>query len=440
MTVTEITKLLKKEMEPAYGCTGPTAYALATSCCKPYITAPPERIEIYVSPSFLKMGFGVATPGTSQPGIEIAAALGLISGDYTQGMQVLRSSTSDDMEKANELMQKGIIHILCDREKTGVYVRAVVTTGNESVIAVVEHTHDGVSLIEVNGQEKFRAVLTELRIEEQSEKFTLEEIFSYVRDVSTADLYFLVEGYKLNLKLAEDGLKNKFGLMSGRAYLTKYWKDRGIPDDLFEHPMDYLPDSISERSKVLVAAASDARMGGSRLPAMAAMGDGNQGITALIPVGTVAEMMKTSDDRCIRALALSCLLLFYVKMNIGRAAAFCLCAIAASAGSVGGIAYLYGLSEKQISAAVKNAISPLTGMLCDGAKNACALKMAIATSTAFMAVDLAEADVQVGYYDGVANNSLPDTVACITRIANNSMEMLDKFMVDEILKKSDPSM
>ncbi|RGZ00454.1 L-serine ammonia-lyase, iron-sulfur-dependent, subunit alpha [Clostridium sp. AM58-1XD] len=303
--------------------------------------------------------------------------------------------------------------------------------------AVVEHTHDGVSLIEVNGKKILEKNISfEENQDLELESLRLEEIFSYVNTADTRELHFLLDGYKMSLELAEDGIVQGFGLKSGRAYLSEVYGDH-VPADLYEHPMNYLPDDLPTRARILVAAASDARMGGSRLPAMAAMGDGNQGLTAMIPVGTAAEFLGKNEDETIRALALSCLMLFYVKIHIGRAAAFCLCAIAASAGAAAGLAYLMGASEKQLKAAVKNSISPLCGMLCDGAKNACALKMAIASSTAISAVTLAFKDVECGFYDGVADDTLEQTVSCITDIAAGSMDMLDKAMVDEILKKSE---
>lgn len=437
MTHEELRTLLQTEMVPALGCTGPTAYALATACCRPYLTAAPTQIDIHVSPAFLKIGFGVATPGTTRPGIEIAAAIGLIAGDHTLGMQVLKPATPEDMEQADRLADQGIIHILCAEGKAGVYVRAEVSTPREQVVAVVEHTHDGISLIEVNGVPVFQQTLTAAQAAEEGPvSLRLEEIFDYVHQEDPAQLRFLLDGYRMNLALAEDGLKSGFGLASGRAYLRQYWTGRSIPADLFEHPMDYLPDTLPERSRVLVAAASDGRMGGSRLPAMAAMGDGNQGLTATIPVGVAAELMQASEEEACRALALSCLMLFYVKLRIGRAAAFCLCAIAAAAGAAAGVGYLKGLSAQQLKAAVKNVISPLAGMLCDGAKNGCALKMAIASSSALSAVDLAAAGVEMGYYDGVCDDTLEDTVACISGIATRSMEALDGYMVDEIVKKA----
>lgn len=438
MTNSELSGLLKKEMLPALGCTGPTAYALATACCRPFLTAPVKEVKIYVSPAFLKIGFGVATPGTTEPGIGIAAAIGLTGGDYRLGMQVLQPVTDEDITLAREMVQSGLIQVLCAWEKQGVYVRAEVRTENELAIAVVEHTHDGISLIEVNGEKKYTATISaEEKLEDNPDSLTLEDIFRYVRTVDTSDIRFLADGYTMNLALAEDGLKHQFGLRSGRAILAEYWQSRGVPGDLYERPMDYLPDGIQDRAKVLVSAASDARMGGSRLPAMAAMGDGNQGLTAMLPVGAAADLLGDSEEQKIRALALSCLMLFYIKMHIGRASAFCLCAIAASAGVAAGIGYLKGMDEPQICGAVKNVISPLAGMLCDGAKNACALKMAIAASTAITSIDLAASNVETSYFDGVSDDTLENTVSCITKIATQSMELLDHCMVDGILEKSE---
>ena len=169
---------------------------------------------------------------------------------------------------------------------------------------------------------------------------------------------------------------------------------------------------------------------------MTATGSGNQGLTLLLPIGAAADAMHVSDLKKARAMALGALMLFYVKMHTGRAAAMCLCAIAASAGVAAGYGYLRDLSESQIKASVKNVISPLAGMLCDGAKNACALKMAIAAESALQAVELAAEGVEANAYDGVCQDTLEDTVKTITRIANESMLMMDDYMVKAILEKN----
>lgn len=432
------TDLLRKEMVPALGCTGPTAYALASACCRPYVTSTPEDIKVYVSPGFLKIGFGVATPGTSRPGIEVPTALGLIGGDWQLGLSVLDPCTPGDMDAALAMVDSGIIHVLCAEDKLGIYIRCEVKTAHETVLAVVEGTHDGVALISVDGEIKFQG--PQITLEEAADlpdPFRIEDAFEYVNTVNTDELRFLLDGYRMNIALAEDGLRQGFGLKSGRAFLEKSLAGQPRPADLFENPLAYLPKDSKTRAQILVAGASDARMGGSRLPAMAAMGDGNQGLTAIIPVGVEAELTGRSEEDMIRALALSCLALFYVKLNIGRESSFCLCSIAASSGVAAGISWLRGMTEAQICAAVKNTISPLCGMLCDGAKNACALKMAIASDVAYTGVDLASADVECGFYDGVADDTLPNTVQCVAALATDSLELLDKSMVRQIIQKTE---
>jgi len=437
MTREGITRMLKKEMVPALGCTGPTAYALAAARCKPYLTAEAKLMNIYVSPAFLKIGFGVATPGTTEPGIGIAAAIGLIGGDYTLGMEVLKTCTPEDVVNAQQMVNEGKVQIFGDWDETGVYVRAEIITDNETAVTVLSGTHDGIVSVAVDGKEMFHADVTPVAVQEDEVGLTPEIIFDYIAHADTKELRLLLDGYKMNIALAEDGLKKGFGLQSGRAYLKSSFKADNVPADLFERPLDYLPTALHKRIQILVSAASDARMGGSSYPAMAAMGDGNQGITAILPVGLAAEAYGASEEETIRALALACLMLFFVKIHIGRSAAFCLCAIAASAGAAAGICYLKGLDEKATRAAVKNAISPLAGMLCDGAKNGCALKMSIASATALTAVELAESGVEVGYFDGVADDTLERTVSCITEIATKSMDLLDNLMVESILAKEE---
>ena len=435
----EITSLLRQEIEPVTGCTGPTAYALAAAACRPYLTGEVKSIRVYVSPAYLKMGFGVATPGTAETGIEIATAAGLIGGDPELGMQVLKNTTDAHIRQAAELCRRDIISVASAPGEKGVYVRDEIETDRETVTAVVCRTHAGLSLIRVDGREVFRAdpAEEEDRIENHPERLTLADIFTYAASCTLDEVGFLLDSYRVNLALAEDGIRGGFGMQSGRALLRQSWAGRTPPADLFQRPLSYLPADLKERINILVSAASDGRMGGSRLPAVAAMGDGNQGLTLLLPLGLAAEARNCSSLQTARAMALGALMLFYVKMHIGRAAAMCLCAIAASAGVAAGYGQLRGLSEAQIRVAVKNVISPLAGMLCDGAKNACAMKMSIAAAAALQAVDLAELGSEAGYYDGISDTGLEGAVANVTQIANETMDFMDDCMVRTILKKAE---
>ena len=437
MKYDEITALLRREIEPVTGCTGPTAYALAAAACSKYLTGGITAIRVYVSPAYLKMGFGVATPGTSETGIEIATAAGLIGGDPDGGMQVLKNTTAAQIEQAAEFCRTTDISVFSAPGEHGVYVRDEIETDRETVTAVVSRTHDGLCLIQVDGCTVFRAdpAEEEERIEDHPDRLALEDIFDYAETCSLEEAGFLLDHYRVNLALAEDGIRGGYGMQSGRALLRQSWAGQELPPDLFEHPLDHLPSGLEERIKILVCGASDGRMGGSRLPAVAAMGDGNQGLTLLLPIGLAAEALHASPLQTARAMALGALMLFYVKMHIGRAAAMCLCAIAASAGAAAGYGYLKCLPPTRIKTAVKNVISPLAGMLCDGAKNACALKMSVAASTALQAVALAEMGSEAGYYDGICDDLLQDTVTNVTQIANETMDYLDDCMVRVILRK-----
>ena len=434
----EINRLLQREIEAVTGCTGPTAYALAAAACRKYVTGNILQYHVFVSPAYLKMGFGVATPGTARTGIPVASAAGFIGGDPSLGMQVLSRMTDDDIRRAEAFCSSISICVSAAEGETGIYVRDEIVTDRETVLSVVSRTHDGLSLIRVNGEDVFTAALSgqEERLEDHPDSLSLDDIFAYADTCTEEETAFLKEHYRINLALAEDGIRGGFGLQTGRALLALSVLPEH-PPDLFTNPMRYLPDTVRDRINILVCAASDARMGGSRLPASAAMGDGNQGITLLLPIGLYGEAMHKPLPEITRAMALGALMLFYVKMHIGRAAAMCLCAIAASAGAAAGIAALRGLPRLQIEAAVKNAVSPLAGMLCDGAKNACALKMSAAAGSALQSVDLASLGVECGYYDGICDDTLEDTVRAITKIANETMDFMDDRMVRTILAKAE---
>lgn len=437
MSHDEITSLLQHEITAVTGCTGPTAYALASACCRPHMTSPARRIDVQVSPAYLKMGFGVASPGTSRTGIEIATAIGLIAGDPNAGMQVLKNITNEDILKAEALADSGMIHVGSTPEEHGVYVRNEIKTDNETICSVVAQTHDGIREVTVNGVEKYRTdpEQQEERLEDHPDRLTMEDIFSYADTALWEEVGFLLDDYQLCLKLSEDGICGGYGLQTGKALLLHSLDDALDCQEALVHPLQYLPDDLPQRANILVCAASDGRMGGSKLPAIAVMGDGNQGLTLLLPLGAAGEVLHAPALKTARAMALGALMLFYVKMHIGRAAAMCLCAIAASAGVAAGYAYLRDFSESQIRIAVKNAISPLAGMLCDGAKNACALKMSMAVKSALQSVELAGYGVEAGYYDGICDTSLEHTVEAITKIANETMELVDQCMVNVILDK-----
>ena len=230
MTREAMTQMLRREMVPALGCTGPTAYALAAACCRPHLTGEVTGMDVYVSPAFLKIGFGVATPGTPEPGIAIASAIGLLGGDMTRGLEVLESAGPEDVKRAHEMVEEGKVRVLCDWEQTGVYVRAEVQTHKERVAAVVAGTHDGIQGVWVDGRPVLENPPASEELTEEEAGLNLEMIFDYVEHCRPGELRFLLEGYRMNAALAEDGLKQPFGLCSGRAHLRDTFPAGQIPE------------------------------------------------------------------------------------------------------------------------------------------------------------------------------------------------------------------
>ncbi len=420
MNQAEITELLRREVIPALGCTAPVGVALAAARCRAELTGPAEEMTITLSPGIYKNGWRVAVPGTDKKGNDLGAALGLFGGDHRLGFEVLNNASDLNMAEAALVLEGGRVKSVCDSAKAGVYIEGEVRGAGESARTVIAGAHDRIERVEKNGRVVFTAGPGQGAKGTGPVDITLREIISYAQSAPAQDLAFMAEGARMNLALAEDGLSGRYGLGAGLA-LKKASGDRPGP---------------ATRAKILVYAASDARMGGSQLPAMSTVGSGNQGITAILPVFVQAEAAQSGEEKLCRALALSHLITFYVRRFGGRISSVCLCAVASCAGAAGAITWLKGGGEKEISAAVKNVVSTLAGLLCDGAKNSCALKMGVAAQEAFTFAELALAGAEVGYYDGISAETLDDCLANLGRVTLAAQESIYGAVVDILTAKS----
>ncbi len=416
------TELLAKEVTPALGCTAPVAVALAAARCRAEITAPPCSMEVILSPGIYKNGWGVAVPGTDQKGNDLGAALGLFGGDYRLGLEVLNTAGPADMAKAKAFLEAAKVQVGCSGTEKGIYIEAVVKTAAETVRTIIKDTHSTIVSVEVNGKPIAALPEKEQSVSKEQLRLTYDEILDYIENVPYCDIAFLKEGALMNLDLARFGLENPIGLSSGRALLLAAGGES-------------LPADPPLRSKILTCAAADARMGGSLLPAMSTVGSGNQGITAIIPAAVWAESQGLSDEQLCRGLALSHLTTYFVKQYAGRISSTCLCAVASCAGSAAAITWLRGGTAGQIHSAIKNAVSALAGMLCDGAKNSCALKMGVAAYEAFTFANLALAGAAVGYYDGIAGDSLESTLQHLGQVTACTKEPADNALVAILMAK-----
>ena len=435
----EIIELLQKEVKPALGCTEPIAVALAVAKAMEIIEEknsdddPQWRfragynLKVEVSGNILKNGLGVGIPGTGMVGLHIAAALGAVCGKSAYGLEVLHDLDERSIAKAKELVEsKSVIVGVAD---TGhkLYVKASVeVTGDHCASAVIEDDHDRIietcydGAVLSCGRSTEAVVMTEQK-NTLDYNLTVKEIFEFAKTVSYDDIQFILESKTLNLALAEEGMKGNYGLKVG--YFISHSANREVFGG------DFLSYAMS-----MTAAASDARMAGCTLAAMSNSGSGNQGITVTMPVIAYSLKYGTSDEALARALVLSHLIAIHIKGYLGKLSALCGCVIA-STGAACGLVYLRGGDYEQVCSAIKNMVGNITGMVCDGAKVGCAMKVASGVSCALQSAVLAREGICISEHDGIIEKDIEKTIQNLGRIGSVGMQNTDNMILDIMVCK-----
>lgn len=435
----EIIELIRKEVKPALGCTEPIAVALAVAKameimedrCK--ISDPQWRMKdcyslrVEVSGNILKNGMGVGIPGTGMVGLHIAAALGAVCGKSEYGLEVLNDLDDASIEKAKQIVDTKTVTIGLAETASKLYVKAYVdskdghcasTVIKDNHDSIIETSFDGTVLFSSEKNEDTQAADQKTTLDY---KLTVKEIVEFASTVAYEDIEFILESRTLNLALAYEGLKGKYGLKVG-------WAIR-LEDNKEVFGGDFLSYAMS-----LTAAASDARMAGCTLAAMSNSGSGNQGITVTMPVIAYSQTYGTDDERLARALVLSHLIAIHIKGYLGKLSALCGCVIA-STGSACGLVFLRGGDYDQICSAIKNMIGNITGMVCDGAKVGCAMKVASGVSSALQSAVLAREGICISEHDGIIEKDIEKTIQNLGRIGSVGMQHTDNMILDIMVCK-----
>jgi len=431
----KIIALLKQEVKPALGCTEPIAVALAVArSCELLrnISVKPELINVKVSNNILKNGMGVGIPGTDTVGLHIAAALGCTCGKSKYRLEVLKDVTDESVSKAREMVSKRKVTISLAETSEKLYVYAEVCSskkqGSHKAITIISGNHDSIVHEELDG--KIIKSIENSNSEDPTgnglepdfaRKITIEQILDFATSTPLEELEFIMESVTLNKALVDDGLRNKYGLQVGRTLLA--------PVNKVVYGDTYLTYAMA-----YTAAASDARMAGSTLPAMSNSGSGNQGITATVPVIAIAEKLKSNHEDLARALVISHLVAIHIKGHLGRLSALCGCVVA-STGSACGIVYLRKGGYEQMCAAIKNMIGNITGMVCDGAKVGCALKVASGVASALQSAVLALDGICISSNDGIIEEDIEKTIANLGKIGSIGMQSTDEMILDIMVCK-----
>jgi len=434
----EIIELIRKEVKPALGCTEPIAVALAVAKAMEIIeencTPEPDwrmgddfSLRIEVSGNILKNGMGVGIPGTGMVGLHIAAALGAVCGRSEYGLEVLGNLNDAFIARAKKLVEQKAVSIALAETDHKLYVKAYAEHSDGHCAAVViQDNHDSIVETSLDGKVlSSSGTRQDNGSPEQKStldyKLTVREIVDFADKVAFEDIGFILESRTLNLALAKEGLNGKYGLKVGYAI--------SLDDNREVFGGDFLCYAMS-----LTAAASDARMAGCTLAAMSNSGSGNQGITVTMPVIAYSLRYGTDDERLARALVLSHLIAIHIKGYLGKLSALCGCVIA-STGSACGLVYLRGGDYEQICAAIKNMIGNITGMVCDGAKVGCAMKVASGVSSALQSAVLAREGICISEHDGIIEKDIEKTIRNLGRIGSVGMQNTDNMILDIMVCK-----
>ncbi len=427
--------ILAMEVAPALGCTEPVAISLGAAAAASLLPdRPVDSIEIWVDPNIYKNGLAVSIPGTNGlSGLDTASAIGAVGGDPTLKLEVLEPLDDDAVARAQKMLAEGRVKVNLLADHKGLYIKTVLKSGADAAESVIRDLHDNIVSLTLNGRQIADNPLVTpdtqendsgglARLESWLKKLSLAELLELVDDLDEEDRHFLAEGIEHNMRLAENGLKHGQGLGVGRT-LERLYRQGLIKKDMIL------------AARILTSAAADARMAGVKLPAMSSAGSGNHGLTAILPIKAVSDFVNCDQQTLLEAIGLSHIITAYIKAFTGRLSAVCGCSIAAGAGATAGITYLMAGDVHHIAGAIKNLTEDLAGVICDGAKAGCALKLATAAGTAVQAALFSLQGVNVMATDGIIGASPEQTMQNVGTISTEGMIETDRTILKIMLEK-----
>ena len=419
-----IIALINKEVVPAIGCTEPMAVALCTAKAATLLGKRPESIEVLLSPNMLKNAMGVGIPGTGMIGLPIAVSLGALIGKPEYELEVLKDLTPETLEKGKRYIEDADIGIKLKKDITEkLYIEVICKAGDDVATAVISGSHTNFVFVERNGEvivDKRGHSATDLK--DDDIQLNLKMVYDFATMTPEDEIKFILKTKEYNMKAAELSIKGNYGHCLGKTM------DRPLSHGIFGN-------SIFSHIISRTASACDARMGGAMIPVMSNSGSGNQGICATNPVSVYAIENENTEEELVRALTLSHLTAIYIKQSLGKLSALCGCVVA-SIGSSCGITYLMGGDYRRICSSVKNMVANLTGMICDGAKPSCALKISSGVSTALLSALLSMEGKCVTSAEGIVDDDVDQCIRNLTSIGADAMRTTDDMVLDIMTHKS----
>ena len=423
ITEEQLIAVLRREMRPALGCTEPVACALACAKCSEMLGGAPDKVTVYVSGNIYKNGMGVGIPGTGMIGLPIAAALGATCGKVEYGLEVLKDvGVGNNLQQAKDMVEAGSVTVLLKEDCSDkLYAEAVCCKESSVATAIIAHGHTNFIKCILNDQVTFEKPQDADSATDKGVEMSLRAIWDFCNNVDIEKIAFLKEGAEMNKEISEAGLKSEYGLQIGKT--LKENVGQGI-----------LGNDFLTKALIAATAASDARMDGCPKPVMTNSGSGNQGITVYLPVVVAAKQFGATEEQLIRALAMSNLVSAHIHYYMGHLSALCGIMLAAT-GAATGIVYLMGGDYDKIANAIKTMSSDLTGMICDGAKSGCALKVYSGVSAAVQAALLAMQGIKT-FDSGIVDAEVEKTIKNVGIIGSIGMEQTDQTILQIMCDKT----
>lgn len=420
-----IISLVQKEVVPAIGCTEPMAVALCTAKAATVLGCRPEKINVLLSPNMLKNAMGVGIPGTGMIGLPIAVSLGALIGKPEYELEVLKDLTPETLEQGKRFIEDADIDIkLKEGNVDKLYIEVMCRAGEHAATAIISGSHTHFVFVDRDGEVVLDNRGGNGRANEGDDDVQLDfhMVYDFAMTAPLDEISFILKTKEYNIKAAELSIKGNYGHCLGKTM------DRPLSHGIFG-------DSIFSHIISRTASACDARMGGAMIPVMSNSGSGNQGICATNPVAVYALENENTEEELIRALMLSHLTAIYIKQSLGKLSALCGCVVA-SIGSSCGITYLMGGDYQRICNAVKNMVANLTGMICDGAKPSCALKISSGVSTALLSALLSMEGKCVTSAEGIVDDNVDKCIHNLTSIGADAMRATDDMVLSIMTHKN----